>query len=215
MLANGQAPTKSVFNYLFAKGYETLICADGGANSAARIGLTPDFVIGDLDSIDEDVLALFQNLSNTEVIQITRQNDTDVEKALKHAIKMKFKEALLLGATGDRLDHTFCNLGISLKFDDKIKVKILHQKSLLAVYEDEVTLKTTPDEIVSLYAIGEDTRITTQGLKYPLKDAPLPFGKKESTSNVAVGEEVHLKIENGKIFVIREFNVLKKNGFFS
>ena len=215
ILANGQAPAKSVFNYLFANGYEILICADGGANSAARLGLTPDYVIGDLDSINEKALKFYQKSSNTEVIQLKRQNDTDVEKALKHAIKMKFKEVLLLGATGDRLDHTFCNLGIALKFDDKIKVKILHQKSVLAVYENEITLKTTPDEIISLYAISEETKITSQGLKYPLADSPLPFGRKESTSNVATGNEVHLKVVNGKIFVIREFNVLKKNGFFS
>lgn len=215
ILANGQSPNKSVFDFLFSKGYNTLICADGGANSAFRLGLTPQYVIGDLDSIDKEVLKNFSHSLNTEVVKYKRQNDTDVEKALKHAIKKKFTSVVLLGATGDRLDHSFCNLGIALKFDGKIKVTIIHQKSVLFVYENEIKLTSTPGEIISIYAISEKTRITSKGLKYPLKNSSLPFGKKESTSNVATSEEVYLKIKNGKIFVIREFNVLKKNGFFN
>ena len=45
---------------------------------------------------------------------------------------VKTREVILLGATGDRLDHSFCNLGIALKFDDKIKINVLHQKSYLS-----------------------------------------------------------------------------------
>ncbi len=76
--------------------------------------LVPDVIIGDLDSISAEALKEFKSVS--KIIRLKRQNDTDVEKCLKYAISHKYDEALLVGATGNRLDHTFCNLGIVLKF---------------------------------------------------------------------------------------------------
>lgn len=211
ILANGQAPKISEFKYLFKKGFDKLICADGGADSALKLGLKPDFIIGDLDSVAEDTLKFFDDV---KTINLSGQNDTDVEKCLKFGIKNNFSEAVLLGATGDRLDHTFCNLGIVLKFFEKIKLYILHQKTLLSAYEGNVNLKTIPGETISIYGFDEETLITTRGLRYPLNRESLPFGKRESTSNVAKGSKISIEIENGRVFIIREFSMLKKNDFF-
>ncbi len=212
MLANGKPPRKQLIDYLDKQGYDTLICADGGANTALKYDVIPDFIIGDLDSIRPETYDYFYD--KCEIIQIKRQNDTDVEKCLKFAIKQKFNEAILLGGTGDRLDHSFCNLGIVLKFSEKIEVKMIHENSLLSVHWKKATLKTFPGEIVSIYGFDRKTRIKSTGLKYPLKNFALPFGERESTSNVANASEVQLKISGGKIFVIRNFDVMKSNGLF-
>jgi thiamine pyrophosphokinase len=212
ILANGQPPKKNVFNFLFKKGYNTLICADGGANSAYKLNLIPDFIIGDLDSIHPKVKKYYSRKSR--IIRYSRQSDTDVEKCLKYAVKNKFTEVILLGATGDRLDHTFCNLGIALKFFDKINTRILHQKSLLSVFENKVELDTIKGELISIYGFDKKTKLTSRGLKYPLKKSALPFGEKESTSNVATGKKVEIKIHGGKIFIIREIEKLRENGLF-
>lgn len=211
IIANGDLPKKNHIKILKEKKYDTIICADGGANSAAKLNVIPDFIIGDFDSITDETKKMFHNKS--KFIQIKRQNDTDVEKCLKFAIKNKFSEAILLGATGDRLDHSICNLGIVLKFYDKIKIKIVHQKSLLIPISGEVNFKTTKGETISLYGFDETTFITSIGLKYKLKNESLPFGKKESTSNVAISNTVHLKIDNGIIFLIRDFDLARVNDF--
>lgn len=211
IIANGDLPKKNHIKILKEKKYDTIICADGGANSAAKLNVIPDFIIGDFDSVTDETKKIFYNKS--KFIQIKRQNDTDVEKCLKFAIKNKFSEAILLGATGDRLDHSICNLGIVLKFYDKIKIKIVHQKSLLIPISGEVNFKTTKGETISLYGFDEKTFITSIGLKYKLKKESLPFGKKESTSNVAISDLVHLKIENGIIFLIRDFDLARVNDF--
>jgi thiamine pyrophosphokinase len=212
ILANGQPPGKVVFNFLKRQGYDTLLCADGGANSAFKYKLIPDFIIGDFDSIDEKILDYYKHKS--KIIQIKRQNDTDLGKCLKYSSSKKYKEAVILGATGDRLDHSFCNLGIVLKFYDKIRIKIIHQKSLLCAYSKNIELTTVKGEIISLYGFDERTKIISEGLKYPLNNIALPFGQKESTSNVALGDKIKLQIQNGKIFVIRDFEVLVKHGLF-
>ena len=211
ILANGKPPVKSVITNLFNSGYNTLICADGGTNSAGKMGITPDFIVGDLDSIDKKYIKLF-NKSGI-IKKINRQNDTDVEKCLKFAVKKGFTEAIMIGVTGDRLDHTFCNLGIVLKFFNQLKLKIIAENSFLAAYSGKVELNTILQETISLYGFDQKTKITSSGLKYPLKDTTLPFGIRESTSNVAVSNKVNLNIKGGLIFVVRDYKVMKKNGF--
>lgn len=209
IIANGRPPSKSVINFFKSKGYSTLICADGGANSAFKLGLVPDYIIGDLDSIFPETLKFYSDKST--IIKVKRQNDTDVEKCLKFAIRKKFTEALLLGVTGDRLDHTICNLGIVIKFYRKIHCNIVAENSYLTPANKTITLKSKVGETISIYAFDKQTKISSDGLKYRLRNFSLPFGKKESTSNVAVKNQVKLIVKGGIIFIIRDFNFIKQN----
>ncbi|MCH7973671.1 MAG: thiamine diphosphokinase, partial [Bacteroidetes bacterium] len=52
IIANGKCPKKSELKYFVEQGYSTIICADGGANSALKLKINPDYIIGDLDSIE-------------------------------------------------------------------------------------------------------------------------------------------------------------------
>ena len=75
-------------------------------------------------------------------------------------------------------------------------------------------MKTFPGETISLYGFDRKTKIISKGLKYPLNNVPLPFGERESTSNVAAGKKVELNISGGVIFVIRDVNQMIKNDLF-
>ena len=193
-------------------GYSKLICADGGANSAIKLGLVPDAIVGDLDSISDTALKEFKSVS--KIIWLKRQNDTDVEKCLKYAISKKWDEALLVSATGNRLDHTFCNLGIVLKFYRQINISLIAENSFLKAYTGSVELKTFPGETISLYGISPKTKITSKGLKFELKNSSLPFGIRESTSNIAKKNLVKLKIDNRVVFVIRDVKTMIEHDLF-
>lgn len=208
ILANGKPPGKDIFKFLNKKDYKTIICADGGANSIRKLSIKPDYIIGDLDSITPANLKYFSK--KTVIRKISRQNDTDVEKCIKFALSKGVEECFLLGVTGNRLDHSFCNLGIILKFSNMLKLHIISEESVLSVYEGHCEIKTLPNETISLYGFDDKTLISSKGLKYKLNKTKLPFGKKESTSNVSVAEKVCLEIENGKIFVIRNYKTIKK-----
>ncbi|RJP67339.1 MAG: thiamine diphosphokinase [Ignavibacteriales bacterium] len=211
ILANGTPPDKKLISFLARKKYNDIICADGGANSARKLGIIPNYIIGDFDSITETNLNYFSDKS--EVIRIKRQNDTDVEKAIKLAIKKGYKDCLLLGAIGNRLDHSICNLSIILKFAEKIRIRIIYEKSMLSVESGEINLTTKPGEVISLFAFDSRTKIFSKGLRYELRNTSLPFGSKEGESNNSKGKSVSLKIKNGKIFLIRLFDIAKNNGF--
>lgn len=211
VLANGDLPKKTEIKYFKKNRFETLVCADGGANSARKLNIVPNVIIGDLDSITKSNLDYFKDKS--KIIKLKRQNDTDVEKSIKYLIDKGFKEIVLLGATGDRLDHSFCNMGIVIKFFNQINISILHRKSFLKAYSGKVSLASIKDETISIYGIDKKTKITSAGLKYKLKDIALPFGVRESTSNVATKKFVELNINGGIAFVIRDFETMVKNDF--
>lgn len=212
IIANGKSPNKIVVDYFSAKGFDTIICADGGANSARKIGIIPDFIIGDLDSISLSTLMYFKNKST--ILQIHRQNDTDVEKCLKFVIKKKYDEVVLLGVTGDRLDHTICNLGIVIKFFGKIKIYLSAESSFLTSINKTTEFNSKVGETISIYAFDDKTKISSVGLKYKLNNTALPFGVRESTSNFSISQKIILKINNGIVFVIRDFNFMKKHDLF-
>ena len=75
-------------------------------------------------------------------------------------------------------------------------------------------MKTYPGETISLYGISPGTKITSNGLKYQLKNTSLPFGVRESTSNIAKKKLVKLKIANGVVFVIRDVKTMIDNDLF-
>ncbi len=212
IIANGKSPKKETVNYFLNKGFSTIICADGGANTAKKLRIFPDYIIGDFDSIKPEVVKYFK--SKSVLIKYSRQNDTDVEKCLKFAISKKFEEVILLGASGDRLDHTICNLGIVIKYYDRIKIYLAAENSFLIPTDKFISFKSIKDETISIYAFNDNTKITSEGLKYKLSNSALPFGKKESTSNVSISSEVKLEVKNGIIFIIRDFNIIKKYDLF-
>ncbi|MGE5432016.1 MAG: thiamine diphosphokinase [Syntrophomonadaceae bacterium] len=212
IIANGKAPKKSIFPFLRLQGYSAVICADGGANSARRLNIIPDFIIGDLDSILPETRSFYEG--KTVIKRVKSQDDTDVEKCLKFAIKNGYGECTLTGVIGDRLDHSFSNLGIVLRYSKYISLKIISERSFLTVHKGNFCLKTIPGETISIYAFDRKTKISSAGLKYELQNTTLPYGLRESTSNEATGNEVHLKVKGGLVFIIRDFNLVRKHDLF-
>ena len=212
IVANGTAPRKSDILFFRNHGYQFLIAADGGANVLTKMDIFPNVVIGDMDSVDKDLLKRIS--FRADIKYLDRQSDTDVEKSLKYAIRRRYETAVLLGCTGDRLDHTFGNLSVLLKYFDKIELGLIHGKSFLQPVTGQLGLNTVPGETISLYGFDEKTLFSASGLKYSFKEKSLCFGRTEGTSNEAKGEEVTISVEGGIGFIIRDFQTVKQNGYF-
>lgn len=206
LIANGSDFLLNNLIKIKSLGYNKIACADGGANLCLKYQIIPDYIIGDLDSISNDALDFFKDKS--KIVRYKRQNDTDVEKALKFLIKNKFDDIVLFSATGDRLDHSIGILSILLKFAPFCKISMVHLTNILYVLTGKIEFNATKGEIISIFAFNSYTKITSKGLKYRLRNETLTFGERESISNVASDKFVRLDIKNGYIFLTREIKYL-------
>ncbi|MCU0454366.1 MAG: thiamine diphosphokinase [Bacteroidetes bacterium] len=195
ILANGQAPTKSLLNRHLADA-DVFVCADGGANAAAKLGVVPDLIIGDLDSI---LPATVKKFSGVTARRIADQNSTDLEKALLWSQKNGYKHVRVLGATGGRLDHAVGNLSALVKFSRKLAVTFHDADGDVSVVGTERTFDVPVGTTVSLLPLTLCEGVMTRGLKWELRYESLALGHREGTSNVVVASPVTVKLRRGDL----------------
>lgn len=195
ILANGHAPSKSLLNRHLADA-DVFVCADGGANAAAKLGVVPDLIIGDLDSISP---ATVKKFSGVTARRIADQNSTDLEKAFVWAQKNGYKEVRVLGATGGRLDHTVGNLSALVKFSRKLAVTFHDADGDIFVVGTERCFDVPTGTTVSLLPMTLCEGVMTRGLKWELRYESLALGHREGTSNLVVSSPVTVKLRRGDL----------------
>lgn len=203
IFANGEIPSLENARLLLHPD-DHFICADGGTRHALALGLTPNLIIGDMDSIDKQQ---WQELKNAGVpIELfpRDKNETDLELALHRAIELEPQEIIIVGAFGGRLDQTFSNTvllsdvrlsAVDVRLDDGLEEIFFcrHQRKVHGRGGD----------IVSLIPWGNPVQgVQTQGLKWPLHNETLYPEKTRGISNEMTGRVASIKITSGLLLVI-------------
>lgn len=200
IIGGGEKPSRRTALKLIRTGYSIVICADGGYDHAKKMGIVPDFIIGDFDSVGD-----LSGLSDKcKLVRIRRQNDTDVEKCIKFAVSAGAAELVLLGGIGDRLDHSIANLGLIAKYSEILKMTLFYGRSYCSVLHGLNKFASRKGEIVSIYGLTEDTIVSTSGLKYELHKDNIYLGGGESTSNIARKKYFIVEVLTGKALLVRE-----------
>jgi thiamine pyrophosphokinase len=208
IIANSMLPAAPILNECRARA-EVILCADGGANRAAERGITPDFIVGDLDSILPKTRAVFPN---AQYVHRPSQYATDLEKTLQFAVEQGMEKALLVGITGLRFDHQICNLNIAEKFCSQIEIE-MHDDFGIGVFlpaqqtEGTLRFETFIGQQISLFAFRRAEGIFTEGLKYPLHGEALEWAVRDGLSNEAIQSPVTIRVKQGVLFVYRVRNM--------
>lgn len=209
IFANGELPNLEFARSLLSSD-DYLIAADGGANHLLKMGILPDIVIGDLDSIDEDTLFELTS-ADVEIKQYSEDKDeTDIELALRYAAELRPLSILIVGALGGRLDQTLANLSIltdpalpavDIHLDDGVEQAFFCKAS--AAKRGQVEVRGRSGDVVSLIPWnGLVEGITTEGLQWPLYGETLFPSKSRGVSNVMLAESASVKIEKGLLLVV-------------
>lgn len=183
------------------------IAADGGARHLAALGLVPDVIVGDLDSIDPALLARMRAQGAAVEKHPAAKAATDLELALARAARDGASEILLLGAVGDRLDQTLANLLILAQQNSAIPLTIAEGDQLARVLRgrQSVRLSGPVGSLVSAVALSETvTGVTYRGLEYPLEDATLRLGSTRGVSNTLASSPAQISIASGILLVIQQ-----------
>lgn len=185
---------------------DLIIAADGGANHCARIGITPDILLGDLDSINPKILETYKNEGVLIHRHPTRKNATDLELALDLAMQQGALTVWLVGALGGRWDMSLAN--IMLAAGDKYKdseIFLLGQKCSMQILHPgkEKTIRNRPDLKVSLLPLKGDVHgVTLSGFEYPLTDHTIPFGSTLGVSNILKDTKATVRHTDGVLLCV-------------
>lgn len=203
VFANGDfVPSANLDKILAAA--DLFIAADGGAQHCRALGLRPDAIIGDLDSLEADTRTDWE-LQGVHILSYpTEKDQTDLELALLHAKNAGAQKIIVLGALGRRWDHSIANLLLAVhpQFDGQ-EILYLHGDQRLLVIEDKAHLAATVGERVSLLPLsGDALGVVTRGLKYPLTGETLVFGSSRGVSNVVVSENPEIEVQTGILLCV-------------
>ena len=175
-----------------------IIAADGGLTHLKKLGLAPNAVIGDFDSLG-------YTPENATVFPVEK-DDTDSMLAIRQALSLGYREILLYGALdGPRLDHTLANLQ-SLQFlTDRGATGYLVGEKYIATVVKNSTL-TFPKEatgILSIFCMGQDAKgVTLTGLKSELTEGVLSAGFPLGVSNHFIGKNAMIKVKDGSLLLL-------------
>ena len=126
---------------------DVVIAADRGMMAAREIDIVPDYVVGDFDSGEAEVVKYFKSLFETHGKPIVKafnpeKDETDTELAISLALTLSPKDIVLLGATGTRLDHTLANIELLYKpLSGGVRTRIIDEHNVISIHDKDITIK--------------------------------------------------------------------------
>ncbi|MEP2784474.1 MAG: thiamine diphosphokinase [Pseudoruegeria sp.] len=170
-----------------------LIAADGGASLALAAGLVPDWIIGDLDSVD---VAALSSVPHERILHVEEQNSTDFEKALRH---IEAPLILAVGFSGGRVDHELAVYNALVRHESS-PVIVLTDEDIVFQAPRSISLDLPVGSRVSLFPMGPVLGRST-GLKWPIEGLEFRPGGSIGTSNQVTGP-VELSFESDQMLII-------------
>ena len=185
--------------------HAAVIAADGGLDHAYALGLRPDLLVGDLDSVSASALARARAEGVAIDHHATAKDETDLELALDHVCARGATRALVLGAGGGRLDHALGNLLLlgSERYAS-IELDAWIGDATVSVVRARRRFALRAGEVVSLFAMGGPAfGVTTHGLEYPLRHEMLSPGSSRGISNVVIDGPIMIEVADGVLLAVQ------------
>jgi thiamine pyrophosphokinase len=200
IIANGVL-TESSFVQQAIRSAEMIIAANGGALHCRSLGLTPDVVIGDFDSLEPAQLAELKAAGVDIIPHSARKDHTDLELAMMYAVSSGAEEIFVLAALGNRWDQTLANLLLPAANEYKgVRISLIdgQQEINLVRAGETFAFYGQPEDTLSLIPLwGNAGGVTTQGLEYPLDKENLIFGSTRGISNVLTDSRAFVQLDEG------------------
>jgi len=188
-------------------GDPVIICADGALRHVHPLGIVPTYIVGDMDSVDEEELAYCTGRGSQVRTFAAEKDETDTELALREAFALNPDEIWIVGALGGRIDHTLANIGLLVTCTKEgIQTRIIDEACAMTVIDTIYECEGRKGDTVSLLPLSSRvTGITLRGFKYPLDKATMEVGMTLGISNRLMGERGTIAVESGYLLVIHNF----------
>jgi thiamine pyrophosphokinase len=184
---------------LLPAGGDLVIAADGGYDWLRDMGVIPDLLIGDFDSLTHSPLGL-------NVVTLPKEkNDTDTMAAVRLGLEGGYRRFAIYGGTGGRVDHTLANLQILTWLARRDCENRLYAPNWMAaaVTDGTISFPASAAGTISVFCQGDLAEgVCLEGLKYKLSDAVLTFEFALGISNEFTGQPSRIKVGKGTLLVV-------------
>lgn len=200
MLADGEKPSLELF-HRHREGSELLIALDGAAHWLIKNHITPDLIIGDMDSADT------KEMGAIKIRRSEDQNSNDLAKALSYCQKNGHREISLLGAFGARADHFLTNLYVVKRLAKGMMITMVDDRQFAFICPTDriVLIDDLVGRYISLFPLADRCGpITSTGVKYPLNKEFLGLDDRIGTLNQVVSPDASLRCGSDGLLVILE-----------
>ena len=188
LIANGKV-SKTDYVKKIIDSNDFFISIDAKLENLKELGVRPNLILGDLDSAEIDGLD-----NQIEVVELSDQNKTDLEKSLDYCKEHSIKKVLILGSSGLRDDHSMANILLASSYSDNLHIELITSFYRI-IFVRENTLINAPNAPVSIISLSTDNKITTRGLKYNLNNEKLKSFS-HGISNEVKGENFTVEAES-------------------
>ena len=181
------------------------IVVDGALEITHRLGIKPDFIVGDFDTVNQELL---EHYDQAIILRHPPEKDqTDTELAIETALNSGCNQLVFFGATGSRLDHSLGNIFLlEHLLKQGITAELLNENNRLYLKNRGFVLhrKETAGDYVSLLPLTETVEnVTLCGFKYPVEHLTFYREKTLGISNEITEEEARVEFSKG-IFIVVE-----------
>ena len=207
IVTGGRISKEFLLNQLRTMKYHLMIAVDHGADFFTECDYKPHHVVGDMDSADSATKEAISSWEGCTLHKFPAEKDeTDTELAISLAIENRATEIHIYGATGSRMDHMLGNIHIMKKaLDAGVLCAIIDEHNKIRLIKDTLTINKDSqygNYVSFLPWYGDVTGVCLRGMKYPLEDAVLPYGKALGVSNEVMDEVATVIIGSGVAVMI-------------
>ena len=185
------------------------IAVDGGYEYCKLLEITPDYILGDFDSISEKEAEGVAEIAKSEedkvIILPVEKDDTDMLAAIKVGLSKGYQSFRIYGGMGGRIEHTIANIQclLYLKEHDAVGYLMDGTGMILVAKEEQISFQESLEGYMSLFSMGDKATVTIENMKYLLKEQEVTNSFPIGISNEFVlGEKGKVIVHGGAVMMI-------------
>lgn len=204
IITGGALSAEFLEKYLESHKGELIVVVDGALEVTHRLGIQPDFIVGDFDTVNQELLSFYDK--DIILRHPPEKDQTDTELAIETALHAGYDKLVFFGATGSRLDHSLGNIFLlEGLLKQGICAEILNENNRLYLKNQSFTLyrKNTRGDFLSLLPLSETVEeVTLTGFKYPVENLTFYRERTLGISNEITEEEAKVEFSEGTFIVV-------------
>lgn len=182
---------------------DLVIAADRGVEVLSGLGIVPDVIIGDFDS-----LGYTPSGKNVQVLPVVK-DDTDVGYAIKYALLEGYTDFVIYGGIGGLIDHTYANIQLAAYVSKHggRAIFVGDDYYVTAITDNSIHLKGKSERVSVFAADTKVSGVTVKGLKYELENAELKSSFPLGVSNEFIGKGANISVKSGTLIIMTQTKI--------